>query len=152
MKKTAVVIQGDVNRANGVIQTQLYNIGANCRLKVVYVILTPNWPADEKGKTYSTALRQFQISTNLISRPSYSGIGVLRTDETPLMVFLSSASKVSTKIVATNPCEDFFDINNSSSYCNFKLIEIEPLPVAPVNASLNWWYHLTMYLAIETPD
>jgi hypothetical protein len=147
--KTAVIIRGTITRDNGTFDAQLWNIGSHCKLKVLTVILNPIWP---EGGRYRRFDRSFQVTTSLITRPTFRDIGAPLTNETPLMMFMMLVVRTQ-KVILMNSggADDYLSINNPSEYCNFTISELRPFPAAR-KPSLRYFYDVTIHLGIEIPD
>lgn len=148
MKKIGVVLKGSVSRQDPSFTAQLYDITTKCTLRVAWVNMAPNFPA---GGVYLNLVRQFQISSNLISRPTISGGGIIHTEETPLMLFLQETSRVN-RGQHQNPSSDYFNITSPSTYPTFRMEELLPLPANTEEDTLNYWYTLNIFLILEIPD
>ena len=144
--KTTIVIRGNITRENGKIQAQLHNIGSDCKIRILSVTLIPIDPA--MGQAIDDRL--FQISTDLITRPSFAEMGVLQTGETPLFLFLHAVQKKKLGI-HDNYHSDWFDINNPCTYCHFQMTELAPRLKGSEN-NLDYKYDLTIRVGLEMPD
>lgn len=146
--KTTVIIRGQITKQNDIINTQLYNIGSNCKIKILTIVLCPNYPA---GGNYSRNERQFKVSSDLVTRPTFSPIGEQQTDTTPLFIYMHRVVR-DEKIIVWNYTEDYFQINNPSTYSQFFISELPPFPIVAIEAKNNYWFDVSLHLAIEIPD
>jgi hypothetical protein len=148
--KTHLIIKGRFSRGHPTFQAQLYKIGKNCTIKVTSIVLNPRYPADQPGN-YLVADRQFVISTSLISRPTFTDDGLIRTDETPLMIFFHLTSP-DVPLEHENIYGEFFEITAPSTYCTFTISELPPYPEVDDEQMLKYWYVCNIHLVVEIPD
>lgn len=129
---------------------QLYNIGSDSKIKIVTIMIQPNFP--EVKFKYRPLVRQFQISSSLVTRPSFSQMGELLNDEIPLLVFQLSINKTKSDIVS-NWSSDHYSVNNPSMYSSLTLTELEPIPIEHDNnpRPLDYFFDVTVHLSFQVP-
>lgn len=159
--KTAIIITGNITKQNGTILYNLYNITAGCKIRVVDIILIPNYPvpAHKKDKiNYMRAARHFSLSSNLVTRGAYN-YGNLIIEKTPLCIFLKFISR-SERFMVENFDQDYYNITNATNCGEFTFTELKPTlkpgkkkdgTEKDINIT-NYYFNVIIHLAIEIPD
>jgi hypothetical protein len=148
MKTTAVLLRGSFDRQNTSYDAQLFSVGSKCKIKVLGIALTPDWPS---GRFHKKHDRTFQVSTNLITSTTYPTIGEPSTEETPIMMFSCRISK-DLKQYFPNDNPDYYKINYPSQFCRFSITAVDSPHPSTDPPQYDYFYDATLHLAIEIPE
>ena len=120
---TSLVINGNITKQDTVIKWKLFDATSSCKIRVIDIILTPNYP--DNDIEYMDEYRHFSLSTNLVTRKAYIN-DIPIEQETPLCIFLKKVNENDSYTVE-NPNLYYYTINNSvGGYCDFTFKELAP--------------------------